>query len=267
VTQRLHDTPWRQGHVLSDETARALDLFHPEHPSETVVVVVSHDCDLASESEIEPFCEIIVGRRVSNQDGNATRSKNPRKLHLNFSGACPACVIEMEAQKKRLLPKIDLVSHTPSNSIVPNIDEKTTLQAWLSARYARASFPNEFDRRLKEDAKKSYNKIVRIFEKNEAHLRSVYFDVDELERDGPEDVYPLTIFLVYDIENDAIKSKIAADKAAAEITTIFEQEFKKDGSWSNIELVRCFPVSENAMSMRAIRYAKRWHLDHLSLSK
>lgn len=267
MTKRLHDTPWRQGHVLSDETAKALNLIHPEHPSETAVVVISHDCDLASEASSEPFCEVIVGKKILDQEGNVTRAKNPRKLHLNFSDGCVACVIELEAQKKRLLPKTDLLSHVPSSSASPSLDERTTLQAWLSARYARASFPNEFDRRLKDQAKKSYGKIVKIFEKNEAHLRAVYFDVDETERKTPDDVYALTIFLVYDVEVDPIKSKAAADKAAADIKSIFEQEFKQNGHWLNIELVECIPISENAMSLRAARYAKRWHLDHLSLAK
>jgi hypothetical protein len=267
VTQRLHDTPWRQGHVISDDTAKALNLFHPEYPAETAVVVISHDCDLAADSSIEPFCEVIVGRKISDQDGNFTRAKSVRKLHLNFTGGCVACVIELETQRKRLLPKTDLVNHIPNISIVLNEDQKTTLQAWISARYARASFPNEFDRRLTKQANRSYKKIVKVLEKNDPHLRAVYFDVDDSERDGPTDVYPLTIYLVYDAETDAIKSKAAASKAAAEIVTIFDDEFKQNGAWSNIELVECNPVSENAMSLRAARYAKRWHVDYISLAK
>jgi hypothetical protein len=121
--------------------------------------------------------------------------------------------------------------------------KRPRLQAWISARYARASFPNEFDRRLTKQANKSYKKIVKVLEKNDAHLRAVYFDVDDSERDGPKDVYPLTIYLVYDVEIDVIKSKAAVDTAAGEIVTIFDEEFKQSGTWSNIELIECSPVS------------------------
>ncbi len=268
MVQRLHDTPWRQGHVLTDETAKALNLFHAEQPADTAVVVISHDCDLAADPGSEPFCEVIVGKKIAEQQGNFTRAKSVRKLHLNFSAGCRACVIELEAQKRKLLSKTDLSNHRPSNSTILSIDEKTTLQAWLAARYARASFPDEFDRRLTREAGKSYKKIVKVFEKYAEHLRGVYFEVDESERVGSDDVYPLTIFLVYDVEgDDPIRSKEAAEAGANEIQSIFEEEFKEDGNWSNIELVECMPVSENAMSLRAARFAKRWHVDHLSLAK
>ena len=41
------DTPWRQGQVLSVEAANAFGLAHPETPNATIVVVISHDCELA----------------------------------------------------------------------------------------------------------------------------------------------------------------------------------------------------------------------------
>jgi len=59
--------------------------------------------------------------------------------------------------------------------------------------------------------------------------------------------------------------KAAATIAAAEINKIFQDEFCATGKWLNIELTYCDPVAETAFSIRAHRYFKKWHLDHLSL--
>jgi hypothetical protein len=36
------DNPWRQGHLLNNTDARALELSHPDFPDNTVVLVISH---------------------------------------------------------------------------------------------------------------------------------------------------------------------------------------------------------------------------------
>ncbi len=57
--ERLPEIPWRQGHVLTVQSARQLGLIHPEADDDPVVLMVSHDCDLAAPVEIEPECEVI----------------------------------------------------------------------------------------------------------------------------------------------------------------------------------------------------------------
>ncbi len=133
----------------------------------------------------------------------------------------------------------------------------------MSARYFRPSFPDEFDKRLTRDARRAYEKFIRIFKRHADNLVSVYFDVDEEERQGPEDVYPLSIYLVYNVDKDG--GKDSATTAAVEIDKVFREEFLATGKWLNIELVQCDPVPESAFSVRAARYFKKWHLDHLSL--
>ena len=56
---------WRQGDALTDEAAKALNLQYPENPGATVVVVISHDCDLTAVAEKEPESEIIVGKMAT----------------------------------------------------------------------------------------------------------------------------------------------------------------------------------------------------------
>ena len=106
-------------------------------------------------------------------------------------------------------------------------------------------------------------KLAKVFKGHADKLVSVYFDVDDEEREGPEDAYPLGISLVYNVERD--RGKDAATSAAGEIKKIFQNEFCATGKWLNIELTYCDPVAETAFSIRAHRYFKKWHLDHLSL--
>lgn len=65
---------WRQGDVLTADAARALCRLHPEEPDKTLVVMVSHDCDLAATSEKEPTREIIAGRQIASLEQNPTVS-------------------------------------------------------------------------------------------------------------------------------------------------------------------------------------------------
>ena len=64
------NTRWRQGHVLTAATVQELKLLHPDTPDSTCVVVISHDCDLVADLEIEPCVEVIVGRHLTKGDGN-----------------------------------------------------------------------------------------------------------------------------------------------------------------------------------------------------
>lgn len=76
-------TQWRQGLVVPSDSAVALQLFGTLEASTKRAVVISHDCDLAQESEIEPkVVEVIVGTRVAEANGNFTHAKTARRLHL-----------------------------------------------------------------------------------------------------------------------------------------------------------------------------------------
>ena len=54
MAQWNRDTPWRQGHLLGEDAMDALGLHHAAEAGQTLVIVASHDCDLAQASEGEP---------------------------------------------------------------------------------------------------------------------------------------------------------------------------------------------------------------------
>lgn len=53
MAEGRNDTPWQQGFVLSQDSAIKLGLVHPD-ARETIVVLITHDCDLLEGAEVEP---------------------------------------------------------------------------------------------------------------------------------------------------------------------------------------------------------------------
>jgi hypothetical protein len=136
------DTPWRQGHVLPQE---AVSLLLPDLTETVIVIVISHDCDIAQDPAVEPTVEVITGRPVREVDGNFTHAKNARRLHLTFSRGTKQLSVELEASRKTAIEKHQLRHFRPVETVQMTAAERTILQRWLAARYRRAAFPDEFE--------------------------------------------------------------------------------------------------------------------------
>ena len=143
------ETPWRQGDVLPDKASEVLDLYHPESPERTFVVVISHDCDLAADPDREPFVELVTGRLIDAVKADS-HAKSARRLQIEFHGPQGLLAAELSAAHKAIIKKNDLAAFDPRKDV--NLDGQglSILQRWLAARYRRAAFPDEFERRLRE---------------------------------------------------------------------------------------------------------------------
>lgn len=259
-------TPWRQGHLLTPETILALGLRPTEHPGDTVVVIASHDCDLAQLPASEPLVEVVVGRRITQPDGNYTHAKTSRTLHIPFDGDS-VLLAEFVITAKQAIPKQALAPFQPlaTHRLAPR--NHATLQRWLAARYQRAAFPDVFEGRLKQY--ELDKKIAKAVRPHGELISAVLFDVDEgqeVSRNGPDDPYVLDITLLYAIEPDAEQAKAAAEQAAAAIRGAFQAKLKKpDEDWKEIELRYCEAISEMGITYHQFSVMKRYRLDHLSL--
>jgi len=261
------DTPWRQGHVLTNESSVALGVVRADDVGSALAVVISHDCDLAQGPETEPSIEIIVARRVEAANGNFTHAKNSRRLHLECAVDGVTTYLDIRAQGKAEIKKAALADHAPNASVVVKPEDRSVLQRWLAARYRRAAFPDEFERRLDDTGVSK--RIAKILEPLGKHLVAVFFDVDagvEQDRKGPEDLYVLRIDLLYSTEDDPAAALEAAEKAAASIAAAFRERcFDAATGWKWIELVGCEPISDEAMTYAMSTQLKRWNMDYLSL--
>lgn len=263
-----HDNPWRQGHILSAESVKKLNLTHQKSSDDTVVLIISHDCDLAQLADIEPHCEIIAGIPIEHVNGDLANAKNVRRLHLTFSAGETKLAAEFIATDKALLTKAALAGHEPATKIRLTPDEHFTLQTWLAVRYRRAAFADEFDKRIKNKKTKFYEKFVKIIKATETNLIAVYFDVDagaEVVRVGSDDTYTLAVYLVYNVAEDPAKAEPVAKSAAQALTDLFTKCFFVGGKWQDIELRLCREISEDAMTIFQSRLLRQWHFDYLSL--
>ena len=263
------DTPWRQGHLLDKDAIEALGLHHAVAPDKTLVIIASHDCDLAQAPEGEPAVEVVVGRLVTDKDGNCTHAKNARKLHVEFAGAA-FIGAEFEATAKVSIDKRALNDFVPRPEAHLSPENHAIFQMWLASRYRRSAFPDEFERRLTSKNFKLHETIAKAVKPHGELIAGVFFDVDEgdeVTRDGPDDTYTLDIIILHLADPDFDAAEKAAETAAKAIEQAFRDKLlDPTKTWQHIELRSCEPVSESVLTYQQFKQLKRWRLEHISLA-
>ena len=267
MSEWTRHTPWRQGHILTDESVKKIDLIHPEYGDETIVIVASHDCDLAQLPEREPYVEVVVGHRIKTLDGNYTHAKSSKTLHIEFVGD-ELLLTEFVITEKRTIHKNLLVDFNPANNSQLTPSGHSTFQLWLASRYRRSAFPDEFEQRLTKA--KLDNKIAKAVKPHGKMITALFFDVDEgleVAHTSPDDIYVLDIILLHATEPDSGAAESATLKAKSEIENAFRKKLfnKESGTWQQIELRHCDVISEEALTYRESQILKKWRLDQISL--
>jgi hypothetical protein len=263
------DTLWRQGHLLGKDAAEAIGLCHPVGPDQTLVIVASHDCDLAQSPEVEAAVEVVLGRLMASGDGNCTNAKNARKLHVEFGGDA-AFWAEFDATAKVSVDKLKLNEFAPSPGAKLSPEKHAIFQMWLASRYRRSAFPDEFERRLTSKEFKLHEKIAKVVKPYGELIAGVFFDVDEgveVTRQGPDDFYTLDITILHAADPDFDAAEKAATAASIAIEKAFREKlFEPTKTWQHIELKSCEPVSESVLTYQQFKQLKRWRLEHISLA-
>lgn len=256
------DTPWRQGRVLRADSAEALGLKNSIDELATVVVVISHDCDLAIDNlNAEPEVEVIVGRRVKVLDGNFAWGKAPRTLHLSMATNGDPVNIELTATSKRLVPKNEMADYAPDDSLALDAQGLAVLRGWLSARYNRTAFPDTFVKRMQET--KLDQRLPKILGPHGDLISFVYFDIDSgLAIERPiNSPYELSIVLVYPPGDDPDATAEAVDGVVEDIEQACEQRLKTK---TEIVLKKCIGISEDDISVSQARVLMQWRLEHMT---
>lgn len=258
--------PWRQGSLLGSDAIDALKLRHPEFQEKTLVIVATHDCDLAQHLETEPHIEVVVGR-LTEKDGTYAHAKSARRLHIEFSG--DAFWAEFDAIAKASIAKADLAPFSPRTDAHLTPESHATFQMWLASRYRRSAFPDEFERRLTRETKLA-EKIAKAVKPHGDLIAGIFFDVDdgaEVIREGAADTYTLDITILHTAEPDFDTADKAASEVAKTIRAAFKEKlFAPTKTWQHIELRFCESVSESVMTYLDFKRLKRWRLEHISLA-
>lgn len=250
--------------MLEHRAAIDLGLIASDATDQSVVIMVTHDCDIASR---EPDVEVMLAKRIPAL-GADTNAKTARRLHIAFETSQGHVAVELQATGKTATPKQTVLSTQPRPDWKLTPEALVTLQKWLAARYYRSAFADEFERRLKDKPAKLDKKIAKALEVPSEHVLAVLFDVDggtENHRNGADDVYQLRVTLLYDSTKDEPTAYEATQKTADAIEKAFETAFCVAGTWKNIQLLSCLPVSDSVMTVAQSRLLKQWRLDHVSL--
>ena len=271
-------TPWRQGHILKPETV-ALLIEHEPGGQKIAAVVASHDCDLSQPADSEPLVEIILGRFIDAPEGNYTNCKNLRLLHIECDTDAGAAWIELDTRSRKFIHKEALsgaaaapFAHEPSHLHRISSRARNALQLWLAARYRRAAFPDEFDRRLKDETR-LVDPLSKALRDTGQFIPAIFFDLDEgreLQREGADDLYELVIILLYATDVDPAAAEAAALVAKGLIEAAFTKRCQyKDANgaeaWKWIELVEVIVMSDEALTYAQSIQLKKWQADHISL--
>ena len=264
------DTHWRQGDLITADSARALDLVGPDDTTDHRVIVISHDCDLPHEAE--PYVEVIVGDVIEKSDPALSHAKNPRRLHVAFeNGDCPAITIELRHTNRKEVPKTEFMEKAvKDDSTLVGDGEKRTLKQWLAARYGRPAFPNAFEARLRKLVGKQTvdRHIAKVVGPTAFHLVALFFDLGEQKgvelADG--EPYAISISVVYDATEGGPNARQAAEDTAGKLRGIFEAAYGKAENATEIAIEECEAVADTLMTLADLRKVDQWRLEYISLS-
>lgn len=255
-------TAWRQGDQIAPVDAVALGVIEPEQRDTHRALIISHSCDIASTTNVEPAVELLVGEIVRDDEATAQNGHSIRKLHLGAEGQPATEWVYYGIAERREVSKFDLLQHEPWTERRYTSEQRALLRRWLAQRYARCEFPDAFIRWLKESGVGS--RFEEVGKRHSAHLIGIYFDFDDdSERDNPEEPYALGINLVYDA--GSAEHAAAAEQAQERLEALFARRCKPNGQWRWIELTYCDVLSEEVFNLRAARTFRRWRFEHRSL--
>lgn len=267
----VRETSWRQGHVLKHEDAVSLQILQP-HETNQKVVVITHDCDLQSNSDKN--IELMFGplKKGSNR---MKRAKHPRILDLCFESPQnpKENAIELRHERKIILPKDSFNCQENDPVFTISTEEKQSLKQWLAAKYGRPAFPNSFEERLRafNDGKHFIfeKEIAEIIGKNAEHLIGVFFDLgEERFNDLSEGIpYELTINVVYDATEGSSNARNATEKTCDKLRELFYSYYgdPKLGRSELIELNQCLAIADTHFPLYSLRRMDQWRVEYISL--
>lgn len=254
----------KQGCVLSVAELIECGILKAEVTDAPYLLVASHDCDIARPSAMEPKVEVFPCRTVELLDGNYAGAKNVRTLHLLHNGEGAQEAIELNAIERFDLEKQSLLAATLDTSRRVDTIGRSALCQWLSIRYHRAAFPDEFEARL--SAAKIQPKIRKILKGTEEHILALYFDLGEYAESelGPKEIYDLLIVVVFDPSKKG--STVSATKVRGSIEELFKEKFCTTKGWSKVEVASVEIISSASLTYDQIRFMQKWHVDDMSFS-
>ena len=251
ITDYFKSSNWRQGYIIDDTSVvntllrNSCDYLRPSSQNPDFLVVLTQNCDILAPPETEPYIDFLIGRFSSHDDGNFLNGKNPRKLQISFAGKA----VEFVTHDKFRVTKENFIKASPKTGKISLRNEETKLIIrWISKRFARAAFPDEFNKRLNKADKQltalSKHQLMDI-------VSLIFIDIseEELPHDKKYEVI-IVIGLKHGSNNDNLEV----------IEALFRQAFSIPGIEAEINVYDEYDVTYEIISTY-----KRFDWDYRSL--
>lgn len=255
-SQKIRNAGWRQGSIIPSDQAPHEYCIPPFTPTgdTDLLIVLTQDCDLVqSDLEKEPFVEVLQVTQIEGaMNGSFAFGKNPRILHFEFDGFTYQAICHNRGR----FPREHLAGMTPINSL--NEPLRTLLRQWMSKRYIRPAFPDEFNRRLSVGSTaKALKKLITPCQKNICNMFvSLHPAQEELPDDGS---YRMMIWLCMTVEGYEDTSKRnPVEQSVEKIEEII------DRNCEGIELLRCEVRHEGQITLDDLNRFVLWDFDELT---
>ena len=216
----------QQGHIISQ-------------PDEKHYLIRSHDCDIAHRDEL--LLEIIELIEIEQTDGNRTKAKNVRELHIKHNEQ----FFKLIASSKKSINKTDLLDTKP----ISRVDESNLriLQKWLSCRYKRHSIPEALNQIIRPIFEDSAKKI----KDTEDAIDGVFIAYEEI--DSQDHSYEIRVKVVYDSQ------KKGGDTKATSLSSRIDEKLKQNRVMSSF----CEAVSDHELTLAELKSFMEYRLDFL----
>ena len=244
---------WRQGSIIDDESVLTAffknfcGYIPSDSPSPDFLILLSQDCDIFHHKVgDEPYIDFIAGRLGEKKDGSLFYGKNPRKLQIEHDKGIISFIIhDIFRVTKDIFEKIN-PKHA---SMVLDRNDIKQIVNWISKRYARAAFPDEFIKRLK-NSKYPIEKIS----KNEImeQVVLIYIDISDEEL-NTDQIYKVT--MVIGVQHGL------EQETRTQIEDVFYYSFNTPGIETEIIVLDKYNIT-----YEIIENYKRFDLDYRSIS-
>lgn len=273
-------SPWRQGSIVDPEWCVSKGyLTEQDAKNGSLLLVVTHDCDLQSSPANEPTVELLVAVPGDQNHDFPTNGKNARRLGITHNDGTR---LHVHRTKRVELQKEELFEQTPQGSLDDR--GRRLLADWLSYRYRRAAFPDSLNARLKHaktlpidkldgvDASKLgrtrnlAKELEKAFKKYGDPIEGVYLSLQGNEHNElpSETPYLATIAIVAAASTLTDETCIQSAEKLATIVRQLIDYAVWDNDFGRVNLQGCTGSTELEFPLFFVRRMLRWHLDWLS---
>lgn len=268
------DTAWKQFSILSRDNLEKLGCKSSLQDN-SIGIVVSHSCDIANSSEVEPYIEVVIGTLLTDSsNGSFTHGKNNRKLHLTLDHNSKGYqTLELIITTKFYIAKESILELDiqPDDCIGLKSNTYRTILRWLTIRYDRAAFPDSFNA-LMGKKYKLHDKIKKILTKESTdEIRGLLLKYKESEKSANVFHYDLAILVLYDTSKDPTAAEKIAKIVCSKITEKFEAipvHTQVDDNQDSIHLKYAIAIADSSLTYQQYETLIRWEPgDDLSMAE